>query len=872
MYVAWTQPPNTLLLRSPLYLSDHSPGTDVTPAADWGILAAAIGTHAGRLIMATGTPFNNNMGDLAALCSFYEVDTKRNKQATIKWWQETFDSSESGANPERKARLQEQLKSWRKEHWLRRTQSVLVGTRALPPCTERSVALPPSKSEINESGYARTEEFLQHVFHLFAQLLSQGTGGSPAQRFIRKRKLKALQDILIGLMQKLRMCMLHPLVANLGREVTRKFSPSRRHQTENDCMCCVVCLPTLSNAKAMKPGEDGECTCQEAGTCKYCQKYEKDDDEPQLDDGDECDCERLASAGELKEDEVCDYCQQEEAAWGHNVDPAVVQQRRRRARGVGQRGEWASSMGHLLDKQFENGVTRRAVANPHPQLGRLVQIDRALCGAERGTKGNAHWAHERCLQMLTGGEAVKEEADKCPRCLLLRHLLHSGAGPPVCPKVSEVSAEASLETTAKPKTWGAALGAIEKQAEKKVSSRDEPPLTAPLSEQAPLMCVNLETAVDANGESYGGFRPSTKMIELRARIEEEPPADKILIFSMFKGFLDLAEAMITHEMGLRCCRFDGDVDQKKKSEALNQFKTDASVRVLLCTIHSGGVGLNIAEANVVYFCDRWFNPQVILQAICRAHRLGQTKPCRVTFLDAQDTFDTVVKQMMEAKLRNSEVILSDGESIGGQTGGGLSYEELSKTISRSVNKMIAARSGKADPVVFPAPSARGSAAAAAEARRGGSSEFKQDSDSAMAAAYSKREGKRPLSQPPERARQPHGPPTVVDLISDDDEEEATRKAKRPSLEKQDKQPSMATGSIPLGGDDDVVFSHERSRQQRDAIGRDNAINVDAHEDTESTLDCGLAQLVGMGFDAKVASKALRQTNGDVNLAAGLLLG
>ena len=46
-------------------------------------------------------------------------------------------------------------------------------------------------------------------------------------------------------------------------------------------------------------------------------------------------------------------------------------------------------------------------------------------------------------------------------------------------------------------------------------------------------------------------------------------------------------------------------------------------QVLLATIHSGGVGLNIAEANHVIFCDRWFNPQMMEQAIARVHRIKQ---------------------------------------------------------------------------------------------------------------------------------------------------------------------------------------------------------------------------------------------------------
>ena len=104
------------------------------------------------------------------------------------------------------------------------------------------------------------------------------------------------------------------------------------------------------------------------------------------------------------------------------------------------------------------------------------------------------------------------------------------------------------------------------------------------------------------------------------------PRAEVLVFSFFKAFLDLAEAMLVIEMGITCGRFDGDcASQKAKSAVLNAFRSADGPRVLLATIHSGGVGLNITIANHVIFADRWPNPQIAEQAICRAHRIGQTR-------------------------------------------------------------------------------------------------------------------------------------------------------------------------------------------------------------------------------------------------------
>ena len=178
------------------------------------------------------------------------------------------------------------------------------------------------------------------------------------------------------------------------------------------------------------------------------------------------------------------------------------------------------------------------------------------------------------------------------------------------------------------------------------------------------------------------------MIELKARVEsiqDTHPDDKIIIFSFFKSFLDLAEGMLVHAMRLSVERFDGDVGGQVRSAALERFRTDPSKKLLLMTIQSGGVGLNITAANHVIFTDRWFNPQVHEQAICRAHRIGQTKPVDVHYLDARNTFDEAVRHIMEKKATNSEFVMRSGKTaidIGGGNGENLGFQAIKHTISK----------------------------------------------------------------------------------------------------------------------------------------------------------------------------------------------
>lgn len=56
-----------------------------------------------------------------------------------------------------------------------------------------------------------------------------------------------------------------------------------------------------------------------------------------------------------------------------------------------------------------------------------------------------------------------------------------------------------------------------------------------------------------------------------------------------------------------------------------QFLICVLLTILLFCIISGGVGMNLTAADTVIFIDSDFNPQNDLQAVARAHRIGQNK-------------------------------------------------------------------------------------------------------------------------------------------------------------------------------------------------------------------------------------------------------
>ena len=86
-------------------------------------------------------------------------------------------------------------------------------------------------------------------------------------------------------------------------------------------------------------------------------------------------------------------------------------------------------------------------------------------------------------------------------------------------------------------------------------------------------------------------------------------------------------------------RLDGGVEATKRQEIVNKFNTDPSYDVLLLTTSVGGLGLNLTGADTVIFVEHDWNPQKDIQAMDRAHRIGQKKVVNVYRIVTRGTLE-----------------------------------------------------------------------------------------------------------------------------------------------------------------------------------------------------------------------------------------
>lgn len=137
---------------------------------------------------------------------------------------------------------------------------------------------------------------------------------------------------------------------------------------------------------------------------------------------------------------------------------------------------------------------------------------------------------------------------------------------------------------------------------------------------------------------------------------------RLLIFCQQRASLDLVERLVLRPHGLPHLRLDGSTDARQRHAIAARFNADPSIPVLLATTRVGGLGLNLTGADTVVFLEHDWNPQADLQAMDRAHRLGQKRSVTVYRLILRGTLEERVLGLQAWKKRlAAAVVRQQGE-------------------------------------------------------------------------------------------------------------------------------------------------------------------------------------------------------------------
>ncbi|XP_074333317.1 protein CHROMATIN REMODELING 4-like [Apium graveolens] len=138
---------------------------------------------------------------------------------------------------------------------------------------------------------------------------------------------------------------------------------------------------------------------------------------------------------------------------------------------------------------------------------------------------------------------------------------------------------------------------------------------------------------------------------------------RVLIFSQMTKLLDILEDYLNIEFGPGTFeRVDGSVSVSDRQTAINRFNQDKSRFVFLLSTRSCGLGINLATADTVIIYDSDFNPHADIQAMNRAHRIGQSNRLLVYRLVVRASVEERILQLAKKKLMLDQLFVNKSGS------------------------------------------------------------------------------------------------------------------------------------------------------------------------------------------------------------------
>lgn len=148
---------------------------------------------------------------------------------------------------------------------------------------------------------------------------------------------------------------------------------------------------------------------------------------------------------------------------------------------------------------------------------------------------------------------------------------------------------------------------------------------------------------------------------------------RVLIFSQFLDMLDMVEDFLDG-MGFFYQRLDGTLSSLQKQKRIDEFNApNSSLFAFLLSTRAGGVGINLATADTVIILDPDFNPHQDIQALSRAHRIGQKKKVLVFQLTTRFTAEEKIMQVGKKKMALDHVLI---ESMDADENTGMDLESI----------------------------------------------------------------------------------------------------------------------------------------------------------------------------------------------------
>jgi SWI/SNF-related matrix-associated actin-dependent regulator of chromatin subfamily A member 5 len=180
------------------------------------------------------------------------------------------------------------------------------------------------------------------------------------------------------------------------------------------------------------------------------------------------------------------------------------------------------------------------------------------------------------------------------------------------------------------------------------------------------------------------------MDKLLVRMQKQ--GSRVLIFSQMSRLLDILEDYCVFRE-FKYCRIDGSTAHEDRISAIDDYNKPGSEKfIFLLTTRAGGLGINLTSADIVILYDSDWNPQADLQAMDRAHRIGQTKQVVVYRFVTENAIEEKVLERAAQKLRLDQLVIQQGRAHPGAKGPA-AKDELLSMIQHGAEKVFETKGG-----------------------------------------------------------------------------------------------------------------------------------------------------------------------------------
>ncbi|MDR2086541.1 MAG: DEAD/DEAH box helicase [Dysgonamonadaceae bacterium] len=135
---------------------------------------------------------------------------------------------------------------------------------------------------------------------------------------------------------------------------------------------------------------------------------------------------------------------------------------------------------------------------------------------------------------------------------------------------------------------------------------------------------------------------------------------KVLIFSSFVKYLRLL-AKSFDEKEWKYAMLTGQTSDREGE--IDRFTQNADVNAFFISLKAGGTGLNLTVADYVFIVDPWWNPAAEMQALSRAHRIGQDKKVMAYRFISNDSIEEKILHLQNEKSQLSETFITSNNPL-----------------------------------------------------------------------------------------------------------------------------------------------------------------------------------------------------------------